>query len=226
MDVEPVDLGDELRQGVQLRLAPCASRTPSPNSARVSASWRAARPAIHRDRFPSRATVSQRCAGGDRRAPLPENSRETAGSHAVSAACLLRCGVATGFGHGVLLCGKAARANCAPQFFTLIAIGPRRGAPVIQPRGFAISGVSDLDLTRRSRRRSVVKQIVSPSPRQDNVELLNPGRRAENVTRISIPLGIVFRYWLNSDLRHSLLIKQLRLGNADIEPSRARPLNL
>ena len=26
MNVEPVDLGDELRQGVQPRLAPCASR--------------------------------------------------------------------------------------------------------------------------------------------------------------------------------------------------------
>ena len=36
VDVEPVDLGDELRQGVQLRLAPCASRSPSPNSARAS----------------------------------------------------------------------------------------------------------------------------------------------------------------------------------------------
>ena len=32
MNVQPVDLGDELRQGVQFRLAPCASRSPSPSS--------------------------------------------------------------------------------------------------------------------------------------------------------------------------------------------------
>ena len=48
MNVQPVDLGDELRQGVQLRLAPCASRSPSPSSARAPASSRAARPATDR----------------------------------------------------------------------------------------------------------------------------------------------------------------------------------
>ena len=48
MNVEPVDLGDELRQGVQFRLASCANRNRSPNSARAPASSRAARLASHR----------------------------------------------------------------------------------------------------------------------------------------------------------------------------------
>ena len=74
MDVEPVDLGDELRQGVQPRLAPCASRNRSPNSARVSASSRAARLASRPRPFPARASGSRQCAGAGRRASLSGNS--------------------------------------------------------------------------------------------------------------------------------------------------------
>ena len=45
LNVEPVDRGHELREGIQPRLDTCASRSPSPSSARVSASSRAAPPA-------------------------------------------------------------------------------------------------------------------------------------------------------------------------------------
>ena len=56
VNVEPIDLGDELRERVQLRLAACASRSRSPSSARAPASARAARLANHRTRFPAQAT--------------------------------------------------------------------------------------------------------------------------------------------------------------------------
>ena len=59
VDVQPVDLGDELRQGVQPRLAPCASRNRSPSSARAPASSRAARPGWRRRPFPVPAIASR-----------------------------------------------------------------------------------------------------------------------------------------------------------------------
>ena len=46
VDLDPVDLGRELRQRVQPRLARCASRTRSPSSGRAPAASPAARPAI------------------------------------------------------------------------------------------------------------------------------------------------------------------------------------
>ena len=43
MNVQPIDLGDEVAAGRSASPRPCASRIPSPNSARASASSRAAR---------------------------------------------------------------------------------------------------------------------------------------------------------------------------------------
>ena len=55
MNVEAVDLGDELRQGVQPRLAPCASRSRSPNSARAACIVASCTPCDDvRDGFPFR----------------------------------------------------------------------------------------------------------------------------------------------------------------------------
>ena len=69
VDVEPVDLGDELRAGRSAAPRPCASRGRSPNSARAPASSRAARLARHPSPVP--ASSSRRCAGAGRPAPLP-----------------------------------------------------------------------------------------------------------------------------------------------------------
>ena len=63
MDVQPIDLGDELRQRVQPRLdlAPVVFRRPVARE--LPASSRAARPANRPRRFPSRAIAWRRCAG-------------------------------------------------------------------------------------------------------------------------------------------------------------------
>ena len=50
VDLDPVDLGRELRQRVQSRLAPCASRTRSSSSGRAPAASPAARPGSGRRR--------------------------------------------------------------------------------------------------------------------------------------------------------------------------------
>ena len=63
MDVEPVDLGDEVRIASSASPRTCASRIPWPSSARASGSSRAARPAMHRRRFPCRETSWPRYGG-------------------------------------------------------------------------------------------------------------------------------------------------------------------
>ena len=78
VDLDPVDLGRELRQRVQPRLARCASRTRSPSSARAPASSPAARPATDRRRAPSSASASLRCGGAGHRAAPPEPRGERA----------------------------------------------------------------------------------------------------------------------------------------------------
>jgi hypothetical protein len=71
MNVETVDLGGELRQGVQLCLDLAPVVVPSPNSAGGLESPQAERLAFHPRRFPARASGSPRCAVLDRRAALP-----------------------------------------------------------------------------------------------------------------------------------------------------------
>ena len=72
VDVQPVDLGDELREGVQARLARAPVVFRHPVAARASASWRAARPATDPRRSPSPASSWPRCDDGGPRVPLPE----------------------------------------------------------------------------------------------------------------------------------------------------------
>ena len=63
VDVDPVDLGPELRQRVEPRLAAAASRTRSPSTGRAPGSSRAARPASDPGRAPCWAGGSRRGGG-------------------------------------------------------------------------------------------------------------------------------------------------------------------
>ena len=80
VNVDPVDVGDELRQGVQLRLAlaPVVIGRPIARELLHRRELHALR--LIRDGLPCRASVSPRCAGADRRAPLPERGSGRAGS--------------------------------------------------------------------------------------------------------------------------------------------------
>ncbi len=70
VDVDPVDLGRELRQRVQSSPRTCASRTRSSSSGRAPAASPAARPATDPRRVPWWASASPRCAGGGHRRGL------------------------------------------------------------------------------------------------------------------------------------------------------------
>ena len=72
VDVQSVDLGEELREGVQSRLAPAPVVLGGPVVARAPAWWRAVGPATDRRRSPSRASAWPRCAHAGRRGPLRE----------------------------------------------------------------------------------------------------------------------------------------------------------
>ena len=75
VDVEPVDLGDELRQRVQLRLdlAPVVLGRPVARELLHRRELHALR--RRRRRSPARASASRRCAGAGRRARSPGRSR-------------------------------------------------------------------------------------------------------------------------------------------------------
>ena len=77
VDVEPVDLGHELRQGVQLRLAPAPVVVGRPVARELLHRSRAARPASRRRPSRARATWSPRCAGAGRRAPTRRSRSRT-----------------------------------------------------------------------------------------------------------------------------------------------------
>ena len=80
VDVHAVDLGHELRQRVQSRLARAPVVLASPSSGRAPASSPVARPATGRRRAPWRASASLRCGGAAQRAAPPEPRFGTGGS--------------------------------------------------------------------------------------------------------------------------------------------------
>ena len=90
MNVQPVDLGDEVRQGVQPRLdlAPVVLRRPIARELLHRRERHALR--VIRDRFLFGPPRAPRCACAGRRGLRPETRRETGGS-ASCAARSLRC---------------------------------------------------------------------------------------------------------------------------------------
>ena len=87
VDLDPVDLGRELRKRVEPRLEPCRSRSPRPSSARAPASSPAGRPATDRRRAPCSASASPRSAGAGRRSCPLESRSGKAGSRLRSRRC-------------------------------------------------------------------------------------------------------------------------------------------
>ena len=79
MDVQPIDLGHELREGVQPRLALAPVVLGRPVAGELLHESRAARPASHRRPSRARATWSRRCAGATRPGPPREPRRGKAG---------------------------------------------------------------------------------------------------------------------------------------------------
>src|SRR6516162_10303440 len=74
MNVQPIDLGYELRQCIQFRLALPPIVICPPNNARSPESLRAGCLAIHLQPSPGRATLPSLCACAIRRVPLAESS--------------------------------------------------------------------------------------------------------------------------------------------------------